>query len=95
LHFTRADPKLTRSHPTLTVVTKAVEMVTESIPGTLLQIYAVVRAANTDDGVSYQVLAGVLVSALSVGFASASITFDIVRIEHPYYKPRLLYLANR
>ena len=54
------------------VVTKCAEMITESIPGCLLQFYAMLKVKNA----SRATVGSVLVSAMTTGLSSASISFD-------------------
>jgi len=54
------------------VFTKCVEMVCESIPGSLLQLYVLLKVRN----VSRATVSSVLVSAMTTGFSSASISFE-------------------
>jgi len=54
------------------VVTKCVEMIAESIPGSLLQLYVLLKVRN----VSRAAVGSVIVSAMTTGFSSASISFE-------------------
>jgi len=54
------------------VVTKMIEMVCESIPGSLLQLYVLLKVRN----VSRATVGSVIVSAVTTGFSSASISFE-------------------
>jgi len=54
------------------VVCKGIEMVCESIPGCILQLYAILKSGDR----SRRVIVSVAVSALTTGFISASISFD-------------------
>ena len=54
------------------MMTKGVEMISESIPGTLLQMYVLVKVRNA----SRATVGSVVVSAMTTGFSSASISFD-------------------
>ena len=54
------------------MATKCVEMIAESIPGCLLQFYVMLKVKN----VSRATVGSVLVSAMTTGFSSASISFD-------------------
>ena len=54
------------------VATKGIEMVCESIPGSLLQLYVLLKVRN----VSRAVVGSVIVSAMTTGFSSASISFE-------------------
>jgi len=54
------------------VATKCVEMVCESIPGSLLQLYVLLKVKN----VSRATVGSVIVSAMTTGFSSASISFE-------------------
>ena len=54
------------------VACKAVEMVCESIPGCVLQLYAILQSGDR----SRRAVVSVAVSALTTGFNSASISFD-------------------
>ena len=55
------------------VLTRVVEMVCESVPETMLQLYVLLKERHT---VSRATVGGVLVSAMTTGFSSASISFD-------------------
>ena len=52
--------------------TKCVEMVCESIPGCLLQMYVVLKVGDT----STKAVTSVVISALTTGFASGTISYD-------------------
>jgi len=52
--------------------TKMIEMVSESIPGSLLQLYVLLGVKN----VSRATVGSVIVSAMTTGFSSASISFE-------------------
>ena len=52
--------------------TKAVEMLCESIPGSLLQLYVLLKVKD----VSRATVGSVIVSAMTTGFSSASISFE-------------------
>jgi len=54
------------------VITKGIEMVCESIPGCVLQMYVLIKAGT----VSKTAIGSVVVSALTTGFSSASISFE-------------------
>ena len=54
------------------VITKCAEMVAESIPGSLLQLYVLLKVRN----VSRATVGSVIVSATTTGFSSASISFE-------------------
>ena len=54
------------------VLTKGIEMVCESIPGCILQLYAILKSGDR----SRRAVVSVAVSALTTGFISASISFD-------------------
>jgi len=54
------------------VATKCAEMIAESIPGCLLQFYVMLKVKNA----SRATVGSVLVSAITTGFSSASISFD-------------------
>ena len=51
------------------VFTKCVEMVCESIPGCLLQLYVILKVGNT----SKRAVTSVVVSALTAGYSGATI----------------------
>jgi len=53
------------------VCSKAVEIMCESLPGAILQLYAILKGAK-----SRRAIVSVAVSALTTGFSSASISFD-------------------
>ena len=55
------------------VATKMIELVAESIPGCLLQLYVLLKNKNL---VSTTTVGSLIVSALTTGFISASISFD-------------------
>ncbi|GMI34758.1 hypothetical protein TeGR_g897, partial [Tetraparma gracilis] len=56
---------------------KGVEMLTESIPGTVLQLVAYMEEKQKNaDYISYQALVSMVLSALTAGFTSATISFD-------------------
>jgi len=52
--------------------TKGIEMVCESIPGSVLQLYVLLKVRN----VSRATVGSVIVSAMTTGFGSASISFE-------------------
>ena len=54
------------------VCTMGIEMIAESIPGCLLQLYVLLKVGN----VSRATVGSVLVSAMTTGFSSASISFE-------------------
>ena len=54
------------------IMTKCAEMFTESIPGSLLQLYVLLKVRN----VSRATVGSVIVSATTTGFSSASISFE-------------------
>jgi len=54
------------------VLTKGAEMMAESIPGSLLQLYVLLKVRN----VSGATVGSVIVSAMTTGFSSASISFE-------------------
>jgi len=54
--------------------TKGVEMVCESIPGAILQLYVLLKVKD----VSRATVGSVIVSAMTTGFSSASISFEYV-----------------
>jgi len=54
------------------VATKCAEMICESIPGSLLQLYVLLKVKN----VSRATVGSVIVSAMTTGFSSASISFE-------------------
>ena len=55
------------------VATKGVEMVCESIPGALLQLYVLLKQSDT---VTRATVGSVIVSAMTTGFSSASMSFE-------------------
>jgi len=55
------------------VATKMCEMVCESIPGCLLQLYVLVKERTA----SKSTIGSVVISAMTTGFSSASISFDL------------------
>ena len=54
------------------VATKMGEMLAESIPGSLLQLYVLLKVRN----VTRATVGSVIVSAMTTGFSSASISFE-------------------
>jgi len=54
------------------VMTKGIEMICESIPGCVLQLYVLLKVRN----VSRTTVGSVLVSAMTTGFSSTSISFE-------------------
>jgi len=54
------------------VITKGAEMVCESIPGCLLQLYVILKVGNT----SGRAVMSVVVSALATGYSSGTIAYD-------------------
>jgi len=54
------------------VCTKCAEMLAESIPGSVLQLYVLLKVRN----VSRATVGSVVVSAVTTGFTSASISFE-------------------
>ena len=54
------------------VFTKCAEMLAESIPGSLLQLYVLLKVRN----VTRATVGSVIVSAMTTGFSSASISFE-------------------
>ena len=52
---------------------KGIEMVCESIPGAILQLYVLLKQSDT---VSRATVGSVIVSAMTTGFSSASISFE-------------------
>jgi len=58
------------------VATKVCELVFESIPGCFVLVYAVLKSASVEGERS--AIFSVLISALTTGFSSASISFDMV-----------------
>jgi len=55
------------------VFTKAIEMVCESIPGSVLQLYVLLKDKSL---LSKATVGSVLISAMTTGFSSASISFE-------------------
>jgi len=55
------------------VASKGTEMVCESIPGAILQLYVLLKKSDT---VSPETVGSVIVSAMTTGFSSASISFE-------------------
>ena len=51
------------------VITKCIEMVCESIPGCLLQLYVVLKVGDT----STRALTSVVISALTAGYSSGTL----------------------
>lgn len=54
------------------ICTKLAEMFSESIPGTILQMYALVKSNKPSKGLIFSIS----ISALTTGFASATVSFD-------------------
>ena len=54
------------------VFTKGIEMICESIPGCVLQMFAILKSGDR----SRPAIASIAVSALTTGFSSSSISFD-------------------
>ena len=54
------------------VITKCAEMIAESIPGSLLQLYVLLKVKK----MSRAAVGSVIVSAMTTGFSSASISFE-------------------
>ena len=63
------------------MMSKATELMFEAIPGCVVQVQAYLVAMDTEEGANQQALVSLAISALSTGFAAASITLDYVR--HP------------
>ena len=55
------------------VFTKCVEIVAESVPGAILQLYVLLKRSDT---VSRATVGSLIVSAMTTGFSSASISFE-------------------
>jgi hypothetical protein len=78
-----ADPDLAMSTLIMYIVTRVVEAVIETVPGAILQIWAVMSGYFTDDsspmaGSDYvPLLLSIMCSAAAAGFVGASISFDI------------------
>jgi hypothetical protein len=58
------------------VLSKGIELWTESIPGCIIQIYAALRIMQRGEELSGQVTASILISLLTTGFGSASMSYD-------------------
>jgi len=54
------------------VITKVVEMLCESVPGCVLQVYAILKSGDR----SQRAIASVVVSAITTGFSSATVSFE-------------------
>jgi len=67
-----ADEHSTMDAKAEMVMDKGIEMVCESIPGCILQLYAILKSGDR----TQSAIASVAVSALTTGFSSASISFD-------------------
>jgi len=66
---------------------QATELATESIPGCVFQLY--VWLTNPEDSGSYA-LVSIFVSALTTGYSSAVIAFDLdVDFEHRKFQPKM------
>jgi hypothetical protein len=61
---------------TVLVCTRALEMATEAIPGSVLQTYSILQAMKSDAGFSKAALGSIVVSALTTGFGAATISFE-------------------
>jgi len=55
------------------MLTRCVEIVCESIPGCIIQLHAILQSGDR----SQRAIASVAISALTTGFSSASISFDM------------------
>ena len=58
------------------VATKGIEMFCESIPGCILQVYAVLKLLEKGQKAPILDLASIVISATTTGFASATISYD-------------------
>jgi hypothetical protein len=58
------------------VLTKGVEMFTEAIPGCILQIYVALKFLEMGERVSKRAVFSIVVSALTTGYNSATLTYD-------------------
>jgi hypothetical protein len=58
------------------VFSKGTEMFAESIPGGILQIYAVMKLLEAGEGVSTRAVVSIVISALTTGFTSAVLSYD-------------------
>ena len=71
------------------VATKGVEIFSEAIPGCVLQIYVALSVLKTSNP-STEAVFSLIISALSTGYSSATVTFDsdtdeISRLDEPFY----------
>ena len=60
-------------HDLVLTCTRGLEMAMESIPGSLLQVHALLKS---DGGFSKAALASIIMSALTTGFSAATISFE-------------------
>ena len=68
------------------IVNKGIELATESIPGCVLQLYVWL---NNPEVVGTYALVSIGISALTTGFASAMIAFDMdVDVPHRKNQPK-------
>ena len=56
--------------------TKCIEMFAESIPGIIIQTSSIVKSLNSGESIKVTVLLSLLISLLSSGFISATISYD-------------------
>jgi len=81
------DPELILSVMTETMINKGVELATESIPGCVLQVYVWM---NSPEEAGSFALGSIWMSALTTGFSSAMISFDMdVDVTHRRNQPKL------
>jgi hypothetical protein len=58
------------------VFVRCIEMVFESVPGSVLQISTLLRSMKGNGGFSKVALGSIIVSALTTGFSAATISFE-------------------
>jgi hypothetical protein len=68
-------------------ITRMFEMSCEAVPGSLLQVAALLRSMKSDGGISKVALGSIVMSALSTGFSGATISFEYVK-PNPRSYPR-------
>ena len=70
------------------LMSKAIELMFEAIPGCVVQVQAYLLAMDSEEGASQQALASLVISALCTGFTAGTITFDCVsRPPNTIYQP--------
>jgi len=72
------------------VMSKCIEMVCESIPGCVLQMFVLMKEGT----VSKAAVGSVVISALTTGFSSASISFEYVPPPTPTHRSSVFWAAR-